>query len=586
MNPRTIGSMSGFRRVIGAAAVILGAKMVHDGIHAIVGGAVDPTSLLPPPLGSTSSDDAGPYGYNPPGTIPGGVKSLTFHKTEDINERARFIIDEIRKGSLHPDVVTMVRQLVSEKCGPAGDKRWCIDPEDFMGMLERLHWSVQNPNSPWAVRYTHDHTKVDFFAGAALTLRVPAEDCFVHGTRVLRDDYRLVPVETLKAGDKIWGKDRWSTVLAAADKGFRPTYRIALNNGGSMRLTPGHKVWIRDAEGERRIEVRELEVGMEVVRPARIAFGSGTMDPDRAWTEGVYLADGWVNPPNRPGLAPTRFSISGQDGKPKEAQKRRVKAIAERFGFKTYWNRKYLNIYDREWATRLASMGSHAPEKRVLDLNLDEGAALPLLEGIMADASVPRRGGVSRTLTTTSYELFLQARVLLKMAGVSASSTHVVDHGGLGENPIWRLSTYARKEELDPKWAKRGAKTLQIKSIERDNLSVPCFDIETDDHYVWLPEADWSTSQCDGMVVAFGARARVVGFPLWIVLVETTSSPGGFDHICLKAGIPPLDPTEYVTVDLGLAKMMPFGWGLPGLDEALWTGQPSGMVRRAEAIPV
>ena len=93
-------------------------------------------------------------------------------------------------------------------------------------------------------------------------------------------------------------------------------------------------------------------------------------------------------------------------------------------------------------------------------------------------------------------------------------------------------------------------------------------------------------ADCDGMVIAFGSRARAIGFPLWLILVETTNSPGGFDHICLAAGTPPLAPAEYVIVDLGLDRAMPFGWSLEGLREVISTGRQSGKVRNAAIRPV
>lgn len=38
---------------------------------------------------------------------------------------------------------------------------------------------------------------------------------------------------------------------------------------------------------------------------------------------------------------------------------------------------------------------------------------------------------------------------------------------------------------------------LRVVEVVKGGKELPCFDFETEDHYVWLPEADWTTSQCD-----------------------------------------------------------------------------------------
>jgi hypothetical protein len=90
------------------------------------------------------------------------------------------------------------------------------------------------------------------------------------------------------------------------------------------------------------------------------------------------------------------------------------------------------------------------------------------------------------------------------MAGITCGERYVVDHGGFGTNPIWRLQLWGGK--------KIAPKLLRVSGIDRDGIELPCFDLETDDHYVWLPEADWTTSQCDDQVILVGSLCAAIGF--------------------------------------------------------------------------
>jgi hypothetical protein len=440
-------------------------------------------------------------------------------------------------------------------------QEWIAKQEWVKDAIDSGWDAVCSPQKVQAVGQTNDHR---------------IGDCFVKGTLVLRDNHELVPVESLRVGDRIWGWDKWTKITNTWEKGTLKTWAVVLNNGSTMRLTPDHKVWVADCERHsgrseesracscpvserklRRVLVKDLEEDQVVLQPERIPFGAGKHDPDRAYIEGLYVADGWKDG--------SRFCISGKDGHPKEKQKHEVKAICDRLGIATRWHERYLAVNDSEWATRLATMGTHAPNKHALSLNLDEGAALNFLRGVMADSG-ENTGGWGRTFTTTSRVLFVQTRVLLKMAGLTASERFVPEHGGFGSNPVWRLQVRSDRAEREDM---KAPKLLRVKEVIRDGQELPCFDFETEDHFVWLPEADWTTSQCDEFAIYLTAaieKALAVGQMtemnianprfFTVMWMEKTGRPEGH-NVCLLERPQPNGTTKYSYMDYGMPSEPP-----------------------------
>ncbi|TAL42408.1 MAG: hypothetical protein EPN91_08495 [Salinibacterium sp.] len=477
-------------------------------------------------------------------------------RVRTIAERVAYVHEQMVLGTRDPQVYALAREVVARKCGA----EFCIPEKDHKGEMAALFNEARA-----RCRYTLDPVDYDAFQTPGKTLQLASGDCFVKGTVVLKKGHELVPVESLRLGDEIWGLNRWSKVMNTWEKGVLPTWNIQLNNGSAMRLTPDHKVWVWKCKDEHkdaryggqecscrldnrelvRIRVRELKCGMVLPQPERIPFGSEKMDPTRAYVEGLYVSDGSSAHSNT-------FEIAGQDGCPKEAQKKEVERICAVLGIPTRWYRKYITVKDKIWTQRMKTMGTRAPNKRALSINLEEGGALNLLRGIMADSGKNSQGFGS-TFTTTSRQLWLQTRVLLKMAGKTASERYIVDHGGLGENPIWRLGIRGGGP------AGNASKLLRVKDVVRDNVEKPCFDIETDDHYVWLPEADWTTSQCDDEVSLLGAMLRSVGIPVRSRIYQTQGNTT-WNHINLMAQ----DPGTGTWHSLDLAAVgKPPGWEVP-----------------------
>jgi hypothetical protein len=350
-------------------------------------------------------------------------------------------------------------------------------------------------------------------------------DCFPEGTILLRDDFSFVPIENIKVGDRIWGRDRWSIVTQKWFKDALHVDAIEMSNGSTMYLTGEHMVYVGQCKhGGRceqvqcrepfkrretfdRLHVSDLREGDTLLQPDRIAFGTGSVDADRMYVEALALADGWTKASKNPDLPHVCFYVAGRDGKRKEAQKREVKAICDRFGIETTWHERYITIKDREWASRIAALGSRARFKALETINLDESTAAAALRGLMAD-STQNTGVPTRTYSTTSRSLMLQVRVLHRMFGKMTSVRMLTpeQHGGAGHHPMWRVGQ-----------REKGKLNLFVRTIERSVRKVPCWDISTEDHYVYLPEHDVTVSNCDEASITLIAAALCIGIPAMVV---------------------------------------------------------------------
>jgi hypothetical protein len=166
-------------------------------------------------------------------------------------------------------------------------------------------------------------------------------DCFPEGTLLLRDDFAFVPIEQIKVGDRIWGKDRWSTITEKWAKGQLAVDAIEMSNGSTMYLTADHNVYVGQCKhGGRceqaqcepaykrtevfdRLRVSDLRDGDTLLQPERVAFGTGNVDADRMYIEALALADGWTQASKNPELPHVCFKIAGRDGRRRSTRSRR-----------------------------------------------------------------------------------------------------------------------------------------------------------------------------------------------------------------------------------------------------------------------
>lgn len=408
--------------------------------------------------------------------------------------------------------------------------------KDEMGEIEAIFNAVKygDPRIPGlerGVRYVSDGRWADHFTAPKRLLQMCrdgmcAEDCLPSETLVVGAGYNLVPIGSLKVGDLILGDGGWTRVTNFWDKGVQPILEFKLNNGAVLRCTKDHKVFrvpkTEDGYAGRREDAEEvragdLQPGDDLLTAGTLPYGVESLDGEKAWLLGAHIADGWAQY-DEGGSAVYRVALSGLDGKRKEAQKARALAYCEKNGLKTRWAEKYLMINDPPLAQWLAACGRYAPEKHVPSLNFDERTIGAIFEGLQADASVDE--GV---FSTTSPTLALQYRLMLRMQGRSAHIKRVDDHGGLGKNPIYRVTP----RSLDGGALRRPH--ARIQSIG-EGLATHTVDIETDTSRFYLPESDLIVHNCDGHAALIAALLGSIGFMVGLRAWGPKDS-GEYEHV-------------------------------------------------------
>ncbi len=364
------------------------------------------------------------------------------------------------------------------------------------------------------IRWTRDVWNKETVQSVPRTLKWGAGDCLPSGTLLLRSDYKFVPIADIQVGEWILGHDGWTPVLAKIHKGKKAVLSFELTNKCLLRATPNHRVFIMDEATPVEVRAGELKDGDILRTPDRVPVGQKELDPDIAYVEGLYVADGWSDN--------YRFCISGKDGHPKRAQKEAVATICARRGVKTRWHPRYIAVNDSEWTTALAGCGTHTVEKRC-NLGYDLESSSRLLEGLQADSGVTRTG--TRVFSTISHELALQIRLLLRMVRGSSCSIRLVEkHGGLGKHPIYRVT-----ERCASKTAPR---RLFVKSCLPE-VQEDTYDVTTGSGTIYLPESDTVVHNCDDKTSVLIALLYSVGIgPCRIkVIAADDTRKHDFSHV-------------------------------------------------------
>lgn len=379
-------------------------------------------------------------------------------------------------------------------------------------------------------------------------------DCLPAETLLLTAGYKFTAIADVEIGDTVMGDGEWTRVTQKWDKGEQDIVEFKLNNGCTLRCTPEHKLFVvpkmHGCAGNRNeayeVRARDVKLDDDLLVPERITEGRENLVAEEAWLLGNFIADGWVDYSRADGR-PLRVGLSGLDGWRKEENKSRAEAFCATRGLDCRWHEEYLAVNDEGLASKFAACGRLAPNKHVPSLNLTVETVRNVLEGLSADADV--RNGV---FSTTSHELALQLRVMLRMCGQSAHIARIDEHGGLGKHPIYRITPRAAGDNR--------RKFARVKSIS-SGRHTHTYDIEVEGHRFYLPETDLVVHNCDDHTALIAALAGSLGWRVGLRAYGRDSS--GFSHVYAVVAYPKRPPfKEIIAMDTTVPSSK-VGWEPP-----------------------
>lgn len=414
------------------------------------------------------------------------------------------------------------------------------------------------------VRYVLDPDGYDLFCTLQRTLEAGAGDCFPVETLVLHESGEMRPIGDVQVGDRIHDGEKFVEVLKVWERTTKQVHAVGLSNNSTLRLSPEHKVLrvpradytnpntgavlrgcspgAYDMAEEARVE--SLALNDDLLQPRAFAAGRQRLDPDIAFLVGAYLAEGWVTD--------DRLYIAGIANS--KGVRERVEQIYTKLGVPFTATRKDIRakVADVPVLPDLG-LGRVAAVKHLPHVDWDNETAAAIVLGMEMGDGGWSTSGKNMVYSTISRELALQYRVLKRQLGFSTSMKCLVDHGGAGQNPIYRVTV--RVDDKFKPWAR--IRSLAVEPEERE-----CVDITTATGRVYLPEADVIVHNCDDATICFAALLRALGFSYVAARVVSTNGER-WEHVYPVVALPKQGRArKLVALDITVSGSVP-GWEYP-----------------------
>lgn len=515
--------------VMGLGALMGGVKSLRDGLSdsGVAGPNIrqSPVRRARQAVGNIKAD-----------TLPTEMKTES-HEVQSLDDRIKYIKTMIYKGREHPIIRKVTVQILSRKCGNG----WCTPEKNHKAEIKAIFDAVRSK-----IRYVRDTYNKDLYQHPVRTLEFGGGDCFPHGTLVLTRS-GLEEIQRLEPGDEIHDGEKWVGVVKTWERGPKDIIRFDLNNGCSLRLSGTHKVLRVHNNEVEEVLAEELRVGDDLLQPRGFSGASDIeLSEDDAFLVGAYIAEGCrIN--HRPGQKHREVSLAGvANGK---GIRERAIEILDRRGIAHRDYEREIR-FSADDVPFIYDLGRIASEKHLSTFCYGPKTVAAILRAMeMGDAGVQGTGNT--VYSTISRELAIQYRVLQRMMGHSTSLHVVEDHGGFGKHPIYRVTV--RREDQRRPWAK-------IKAITVEEEQSECCDIMTETGKVYLPESDVITRQCDDYSIVLASMLQSVGYPVKLRVIRTKDADD-WNHIYVLVGLPPRQPTEWISLDGSVEKAA--GWEAP-----------------------
>ena len=263
-------------------------------------------------------------------------------------------------------------------------------------------------------------------------------------------------------------KFEFKEILSWMDKGIKDIYEVTLAHGHKIKATKEHKffVWNKDRVVIKKLEeldkfcnaekrsfeqilcakkIPELNINDEVFITKDIKAESRIY--------GLYLAEGWSS-----GVAnKTQTNIANDNKLVQKQIKDDLTAMGERFKQSKRETHAYINIHKSKFSSSLPTWGKNSTTKHILPEFKSVSSCL--LEEMINSYAVGdawinnfqnKHHKYAKLIHNTSSDSLAEdLKFIYLRLGKPLSSQFVKNHGGVGNNPMWRLQESSGKMYKD-----------------------------------------------------------------------------------------------------------------------------------------
>ena len=185
--------------------------------------------------------------------------------------------------------------------------------------------------------------------------------------------------------------------------------------------------------------------------------------------------------------------------------------------------------------------------------------------------------GSASVLATSDHKFFVRrcAGHDTLACGCPAKERSIVRVRGRDLTPGTMLVTPERKPHGDRFLRAVDVAWPRVTGIDHGVAEVECYDLTTTDHYVYLPEADVTVSNCDDHVVLLTSLLSVIGYQTGFRVISVNGQV--WEHIYGLVGLPKGSPSPgWKGLDTTIPSATP-GWE-PGVRRAVHDRKPLKLI--------
>lgn len=433
-------------------------------------------------------------------------------------------------GKYHPDVIAQARSIIHHAR---------IDGRNTLAVLRAIQiWMQRN------ITYVYDPRWIETLVHPYVLLKMRAGDCIANYEQIYTKE-GIKKVGDLKVGDMVLSyhlaiKDYvYKPVTKVWEKGEHPVKRLYFRNGTYADFTDEHKLPMREYQQRSsyaEVMVKDIDLSRWWTRKIAVAKRIPYNVKDISWLNedlcfiiGHYLAEGWSENYH---VCTSGYECMEEIIPRLEINDIRFTESANSYGV------PYLRFLKSPFKTFLTKFGNKAINKKIPEpiFHLPLHKIENILKGYcLGDGWIGERWGKKRIIYNTSSGQLAEDLCRLHLQiGRPLHKYLSINHGGLGNHPIWRLTEYAGSHFARDYGYYNGLSEVSISRIEDLGGTTQVRDFEIADTHIYFLKNGIMSFNCDDQTLLAASMGEALGVPMTCVMIAQRN-PAIYNHV-LSAG--------------------------------------------------